>query len=60
MIVKLINVFLGNVDWNNPNQWGNNQQAAPQAYNPGLPAGVPAQIPAGVDARSCPNYPFCH
>lgn len=35
-------------------------QAAP-AYNQ-APAGVgqPAQIPAGVDARACPNYPYCH
>ncbi|XP_063919244.1 uncharacterized protein LOC135134481 [Zophobas morio] len=40
-------------------QYGGYNNPAP-AYNPGLPAGVPAQIPAGVDARSCPNYPFCH
>ncbi|XP_050500292.1 bifunctional endo-1,4-beta-xylanase XylA-like [Diabrotica virgifera virgifera] len=49
--------------WDNPNQgapnqWNNgaNQWNAPpnahQAHGVG-------QIPAGVDAQSCPNYPFC-
>ncbi|XP_056633156.1 DNA translocase FtsK-like [Diorhabda sublineata] len=39
-------------------------QYNPAVYNPAQysQAGAhaqPAQIPAGVDARSCPNYPFC-
>lgn len=31
---------------------------APQ-YAPAPTHAQPAQIPAGVDARACPNYPFC-
>ncbi|XP_071451921.1 cuticle protein 1-like, partial [Hetaerina americana] len=33
--------------------------AAPQ-YAPGhQAAAAPATLPAGVDARACPNYPYC-
>lgn len=35
-----------------------NPVPAPQ-YQPAPTHAQPAQIPAGVDARACPNYPFC-
>lgn len=57
MFHKINVLFLGQPQAYNAPQSYN----APQAYAHQQPAGVgqPAQIPAGVDARACPNYPFC-
>ncbi|XP_056633155.1 bifunctional endo-1,4-beta-xylanase XylA-like [Diorhabda carinulata] len=45
-------------------QWNNPNQGAPNQWNNGIPHNAQqahgvGQIPAGVDAHSCPNYPFC-
>lgn len=34
-------------------------QAPAVQYQQASAHAQPAQIPAGVDARACPNYPFC-